>query len=128
MLNLKQVNALFPIASGLVDGLRVGTSTPNTASIRASMNAFTVLRGTRTVPIKLFHSKPEDLFCSLSDLRRVHVLAATIGDSRRIDPLIVVIDHKGPEEPYILEGAHRLGALHLLGRERFPAMVVIDRG
>lgn len=124
MIDRKRVEKLFPIATGLVDGLRVGHATPNTDSIRASMNAFTVLRSTRSVPMSLFHASPEELFYSRYDFDRVEELVARIVDSHRIDPLIVVVDVDS--RPYVLEGAHRLGALYLLKRKRFPAMVVID--
>lgn len=87
------------------------------------MNAFTILRSTRSVSMRLFTASPEELFYSKSDFDRVDTLAAQIRDSRRVDPLIVVVDAEGP---YVLEGAHRLGALYLLKRRRFPAMVVID--
>ena len=34
-----------------------------------------------------------------------------------------VVDKEGP---YILEGAHRLGALYLVGVKHIPALVVLD--
>lgn len=55
---------------------------------------------------------------------KIKRLAEQIKQSQRIDPLIVVIDSKGP---YILEGSHRSPALKILGARSFPALVVIDR-
>lgn len=126
----KLAEKLFPIATGLVDGLRVGTTTPNTESIRASFNTFTILRGTRSVPMDLMTRQDSNelihsFFYAASDFKRVDQLVERIRESRRIDPLIVVLDDTG-DSPYILEGAHRLVALHRLGVGRFPAMVVID--
>lgn len=110
--------------SGKADDLDVGEDIANTGSISAELgDDYTVLKSVRTVPLSDFNSAPKDLFYAADDHRMVRALAETIKHNNRIDPLIVVIDDQGP---YILEGAHRLGALHLLGKKEFPALVVID--
>jgi ParB-like chromosome segregation protein Spo0J len=70
-------------------------------------------------------TNPQDLFYAKNDLERVNNLAKQIKNNGYIDPLIVAVDESGP---YVLEGAHRLGALHTLGVEDIPAMVVRDLG
>jgi hypothetical protein len=119
------VKKLFEVAGDVVDGLTVGEHVPNTSSIGASFNDYHVLRGIRSVPMSEFNSSPHDLFYAADDHRRVADLANEIRYNGRIDPLIVAIDNE--EKPYILEGAHRLGALHQLGKREFPAMVVLDQ-
>jgi ParB-like chromosome segregation protein Spo0J len=63
------------------------------------------------------------LFYNRDDFVRVAALSNKILESKRIDPLIVVVDAQGP---YLLEGAHRFGALLTLKKKKFPALVVID--
>jgi ParB-like chromosome segregation protein Spo0J len=53
----------------------------------------------------------------------VKKLAEEIKETNEINPLIVVIDNEGL---YVLEGGHRLAALHLLGKKTLPALVVRD--
>lgn len=109
----------YPLVGKFVSGLEVRKSVPNTDSISASMTEYTVLRGIREVPMSEFfntgepHSKDE----------YVNRLAHMISESKEINPLIVVIDEEGP---YVLEGVHRLDALHILGVSTLPALVVID--
>lgn len=117
--------AAYPLAREYVARLRVGDVIPNTNSIAATFGtSYVILPGVRSVPMQGLHTAPTDLFYAADDLRRVEELAKQIKASRRIDPLIVAVDVEGP---YILEGAHRLGALHLLGAKRFPALVVLER-
>ena len=114
----------FPRAETYVSGLLVGEDVPNASSIPASLGRkYRELPGIREVPRRLFQSSPHELFYAADDFRRTIDLARRIKNSGRIDPLIVIIDGAGP---YILEGAHRLGALHLLRKKTFPALVVID--
>lgn len=98
---------------------------PNTESIAASFDKYEVLQGLREVPLAHFHSAPRDLFYASDDLRATRELADQLRASRQIAPLIVVVNGDGP---YVLEGAHRLGALHLLRAKSFPALVVRDTG
>ena len=109
--------------SGNIDGLKILNDIPNTSSIRASLIDYEILKGIRKIPIKEFDAKPRDLFYAKNDLDKVRELAEAIKESKEIKPLIVVIDKEGL---YILEGAHRLGALYLVGVKYIPAMVVLD--
>lgn len=113
----------YLLAGPIVSGLQVASEVPNTGSISASLNEWEELRGIREVPLSDFDAAPSDLFYDKRDLLRVKKLAETIRESGWISPLIVVIDDEGP---YILEGAHRLGALYTLGVPTFPALVVQD--
>mgnify|MGYP003150302099 CR=1 FL=1 len=103
-----------------MDGLRVTDNVPNLSSISAS-GTEEIGGGIREIPLSQFDSDPKDLFYAADDLRKTEALAEKIRTSGDIDPLIVAYDDKGP---YILEGAHRLGALHLLNKKSFPALVV----
>ncbi len=115
---------MFPLAGSHVDGLQVGSSVPNYSSIAASLDEYDELPGIRAVPLDAFEvTDPHGLFYAADDIRRVQKLARAISDSNWIAPLIVVVDEQGP---YVLEGAHRLGALHLLKRTHLPALVVLD--
>lgn len=113
----------YPLAGAVTSGLTVGTEIDNTSSIGASLLDYEVLRGIREVPLSDFHSAPHQLFYAADDIQHAKLLAEAINRSGRIDPLIVVVDQEGP---YILEGAHRLAALHLLKKRTFPALVVRD--
>ena len=115
---------LFPVAGARVSGLDVGTEIPNTESIAASLGERVTLGHIREVPLASFLSKtPADLFYASDDIARSKALAKKIEASNRIDPLIIVFDAEGP---YVLEGAHRLGALMILGKRSLPALVVVD--
>jgi uncharacterized ParB-like nuclease family protein len=112
-----------------VSGLKVRPSTPNTASIEASIENPEVLPGIREVPLSELPAargpyKATNHFYAADDAARVDRLADQIKESGEINPLIMAVDKDGP---YILEGGHRLAALHKLGKETFPAKVVIDR-
>lgn len=112
------------VTGGKVDGLRALGDTPNQDSIASTLDEYRILKGIKEVPLSDFNSSPSDLFYAADDMRRTRDLAEAIKTSGEVKPLIVVI--KKGEEPYILEGAHRLGALHILGKKSFPAMVVED--
>jgi hypothetical protein len=118
-------NKEYPEINNEVDGRSIMDGPiPNTDSISASLgDDYEVLSGIRELPLSDFDSSPNDLFYSSNDFKHTKLLAERIRETNQIKPLIVVIDKEGP---YILEGAHRLGALHLLGAKTFPAMVVID--
>ena len=113
----------YPKVLGSLDGFQIGSQISNTSSIAASFNDYTTLSGIRSVPLSDFHSAPRQLFYAADDLERVKQLAELLKQSRRIDPLIVAVDSDGP---WILEGGHRLGALHILQVQHFPALVVIS--
>lgn len=102
--------------------LTAGTYIPNRESIASTFTEYRVL-GVVDVLMEWFQSDPHELFYAANDIERCERLAAEIAESGRIDPLIVAFDDDGP---YILEGAHRLGALHLLGATEFPALLVED--
>lgn len=114
----------YPKAGGSVSGLRVKGDAPNQNSISASFSDYEVLPDVREVPLSDFDAAPHDMFYSASDLGRVRELAEAIEHNGWIAPLIVVIDDD--PKPYILEGAHRLAALHTLSKRTFPALVVRD--
>lgn len=114
----------YPKAGGSVDGLRVGSEVKNQSSISSTLSDYTILNGIRKVPMADFEvTSPQRLFYAKNDIDRVEHLAEQIRQSKRIDPLIVVIDEKGP---YVLEGGHRLAALHVLGVKHLPALVVLS--
>lgn len=112
----------YPHAGAEVDGLVVLDDVPNTGSIAASLTDYEVLPGIRAVPLSEFVIGPR-FFYAADDDRRARALAVQIEVSGALKPLIVVLDAEGP---YVLEGAHRLYALHLLGKTAAPAMVVRD--
>ncbi|HEX9704468.1 MAG TPA: ParB N-terminal domain-containing protein [Gemmatimonadales bacterium] len=107
-----------------VDGRRItgGGTVENTGSIEATFTEYEVLPGLREIPVADFPgAAPRDMFYSKSDLDQVRELTAAIRESGEISPLIIAVDAEGP---YVLEGAHRLAALHELGAKSFPALVV----
>ena len=116
-------NSRYPVAGGSVDGRTVLSDVPNTSSISSSFGDWEELPGIREVPMSDFGG-PRSVFYAADDFRRSRELALQIRESGEISPLIIAIDDDGP---YILEGAHRFVALHELGAEAFPALVVIDR-
>jgi hypothetical protein len=110
-------------AGDVVDGLTVGKEIKNTDSISASFNDWEEM-GLQTVKMSDFdYTDPKKMFYDPRELKRTEELARQIKENGRIDPLIVVEDAKGR---YVLEGGHRLGALHLLGKKEFPALIVRD--
>jgi len=118
------VSIRYPLAGSVVSGLQVLDDIPNTASISASFynDEYQVLKGIREVPLRDFVSDPKKLFYAANDLYWSETLALEIANSESIKPLIVVAGEK--EGPYILEGGHRLAALHILKKSTFPALVV----
>lgn len=113
----------YPQAGKQADGLTVGDKVSNMSSISASLSDHEIQSGVKELPMSEFSTKPRELFYAANDLASTRQLADTIKTSGRIDPLIVVVDKDGP---YVLEGAHRLGALDILGKKSFPAIVVHD--
>lgn len=106
----------FPLASDQVSGLVVRESVPNQDAIEASLPDYEILPGIREVRLSDFTGAPDVTKKSRS-------LAEQIRASGEITPLIVVQDKDGL---YVLEGANRWDALHELGVQSFPAMVVLD--
>lgn len=113
----------YPLASDVVDGLEVIYPVPNLSSIDASLDQYEILDGIREVPMGDLNSDLADLFYAANDFEHAYWLASAIASSEQIAPLIVVVDREGP---YVLEGAHRLGALGLLKKKSFPALVILD--
>lgn len=120
---IAEAHRRYPIVSGEVDGRKVLGNIDNISSVSASLYEYEILDGVREFPMNLLKSDPYSLFYAADDIARVQELSQAIAKSKQISPLIVVIDDEGP---YILEGAHRLGALHLLSANSFPAIIVID--
>ena len=113
----------YPMSSGIVSGLRVMDNVSNMNSISSSLSNYKILKGIREIPISDFDINLKSFFYSKDDFDRAKNLSIQIKQSREISPLIVVIDSSGP---YILEGAHRIYALKILGVSSFPALVFID--
>ncbi len=128
----RTTDAIFPRASGVVDGRRVRPEIPNQDSIDAGLSGtdYTVLPGVREVSIQSefgpYAQAPlHKRVYAKDDADRVRALAAEIKASGEINPLIVGIDADGP---YIIEGGHRLDALIELGAKSFPAQIVVEEG
>lgn len=114
----------YPIAGEIVSGLEVTDDIPNMGSIGASLYEYEILDDVREIPLEdLGITSLNQLFYAANDFESVRELAEEIKNNEWIDPLIVVIDNEGP---YVLEGGHRLGALFLLKKKSFPALVVLD--
>ncbi len=117
-------DASYPLAGEYVDGRLVLGEIYNTDSIGATLTDWEELPGVREVPLSAFEiNSLQDLFYNHDDIVSTKALAEELLYSREIAPLIVVVE---PGGPYVLEGAHRLGALHLLGAKSFPALVVVS--
>lgn len=109
-----------------LDGLTVGSRVDNTESIAAELTRYRILPGIRVVDFKGTYAWDERAWLrgtARDDVQRTQALVNRIRQSGRIDPLIVVHDRKGP---YVLEGSHRIDAMHLMGKTRVPAVVVLD--
>jgi Large polyvalent protein associated domain 38/ParB-like nuclease domain len=106
----------YPRAKATVSGLAVRPHVPNLGSIESSSTDSTTLPGIREVPFSYFEAPP-------SVTEKTKNLALQIKENGEINPLIVMVDAKGP---YILEGSHRYDALRILGKKSFPAVVVVD--
>lgn len=105
-----------------VSGLEVLPDVPNTSSISGVSNDYEVLPGIREVPMSAFEN-PGGGYVSKTDRDRVRTLSGQLKESGQIKPLIVVRDADGM---YVLEGGHRLSALHANGARSVPALVVLD--
>ena len=119
------LKAIKPIQSGdTVDGRFVRSDIPNTSSISASLDDYSILPGVQEVPLNIFETKGKPSYYSVSEEKRTKNLADQIKESKEINPLIVVLDKEGA---YILEGGHRFDALRELDAKSMPAMVVVDK-
>jgi hypothetical protein len=92
------------------------------SSISSSLTDYEELPGFREMPYSEF-SDPSKHFYAADDKRWSEALTEKIRHNKKIEPLIIVIDEKGP---YILEGQHRFVALSKLGFTSFPALVLIE--
>jgi hypothetical protein len=120
---IELVNSHYPKAGTRVSGLHVREHVPNLSSIDGYFADSETLRGIRVVPMSDFQvTAPGKLFYAKDDIERTERLAEAIGESHELNPLIVAVDAEGP---FIIEGAHRLGALHLLKAKELPAIVVV---
>ena len=109
--NSERTEVNYPMAGGMVSGLRVSEDIDNMSSIGASFLEYEILPGIREIPMSEFGSaKPHDNFYARNDIERCRSLANEIRESGEIMPLIVVVDDE--PGPYILEGGHRFVALH----------------
>jgi hypothetical protein len=117
--SIDKVETNMPLAKEIVDGRVVRESIPNESSIESSLSDYMELGGIREVKMSEIKDTPQGKTTS----NRVKKLANEIRESNEINPLIVVVDKDGP---YVLEGNHRIDALHELGAKSFPAKVVID--
>lgn len=117
------IETRYSKAGDVVDGRTVRTGIPNQASIEASIDNPTVLKGIHEIPLSEFELTGKHY--SVQGNKRIAELAEEIKKSGEITPLIVAIDKEGP---YILEGATRADALYRLKAKSFPAKVVIDEG
>jgi len=124
--DVPETRVSYPLAGPLVSGLRVSDDIDNMSSIGASFMQYEILDDIREVPMSDFGSPaPHDNFYARNDINRCQALAEEIRNSGEIMPLIVVVDDK--PGPYILEGGHRFVAIHLLGIQSFPALIVVDK-
>lgn len=116
----------YPEAQNTVSGLKISNEVPNMDSIESSLGNHEVLPGIREVKMRDVNGQSfgTDKSYSVSEDARTNKLAERIKQAGEITPVIVV-EH--PDGPYILEGAHRVDALHRLGVDSFPAKVVIDK-
>lgn len=110
------------ITNGMSDGRLVRQYVPNMSSIGASLNDYEILDGIYDIPISEF--KLSGKHYSVYGTNRINDLANEIKSSNEINPLIVVLDDKGP---YVLEGSHRVEALYKLGAKSFPSKLVLDK-
>lgn len=117
----EQFNKNLKLAGNVVDGLIVREKIDNLSSISSSLEDYKILPNLREMSMGYFTIK--NIFYAENDWKRSRILSEKIKKNGEITPLIVIIDDEGP---YILEGIHRLVALHYLNKKSFPALVVID--
>jgi len=117
----QELDKKYPLVNGEIGDLQILSNIPNMSSIKSSIGQYKILFGIREVPMSDFTITGKSY--SVSENERIRELAERIKVTKDISPLIVVVDEKGA---YILEGAHIIDALYLLGYKSFPALVVID--
>jgi len=116
--------ARFPLAGDQVGGLTVRADVPNLGSIAASLTDYRVLPGVRRINLATeFPGYQAPTAGRTQELAQTAALAEEIRASGEINPMIVVQDKDGL---YVLEGAHRFDAAHVLGLAEVPAIVVQD--
>ena len=128
---LALITSLPRVESGeACGGWTVRPQVDNTSSIRASLGTDYQVHGVREVPMSLLGPEPTPVErARLARDRRVASLAAQLKQSGELTPLIVVVNGWHPNQSgpaYVLEGAHRIDALDLLGCQSFPALIVQD--
>lgn len=114
----------YPKVGNEIAGLRVTDEIANTSSISASLYKWEILDDVREIKFTDFKDLDKPSFYSQTERKQTEELAAAIKENGYIDPLIVVIDDKGP---WVLEGGHRFDALQIAGYKSFPALLVVDR-
>lgn len=114
---------LYPRASSVVDGYRVRSDIPNTSSIGGYFDKQETLRGVRVVPMNEL-PEAKHIFYAVNDWKHSEQLAEVIKASREIAPLIVGLD-VADGGLFIIEGAHRSAALHMLKAKEAPALIVV---
>jgi SPP1 gp7 family putative phage head morphogenesis protein len=119
-----QLEAKYPKAGKVVDGMEVTKDIPNETSIESSLDDYEVLSGVREVQMSDFDPDYKVNPYSTSESQRLDALTNEIERNQKIAPLIIVQDNE--KYPYVLEGGHRFDALKKLGKKSFPAKVVID--
>lgn len=111
----------YPKAGSVVSGLNVTNQVDNIDSISASLNDYYIYDGIRECQMSDFKYGG---YANVNENKRSEQLAEEIKISKQISPLIVAVEEEGP---YILEGGHRFDALHILGVQSFPALLVLDK-
>lgn len=119
-----QLEAKYPKAGKVVDGMEVLKDVPNESSIGSSLDEYEELSGIREVQMSDFDPDYKVKPYSTSESQRLDALTNEIERNQKIAPLIIVQDNE--KYPYVLEGGHRFDALKKLGKKSFPAKVVID--
>ena len=121
--SLARLDALRQVKAGdAVDGRIVRERIPNTDSISASLEDYTV-KGVREVPMSMFDASYIESITEKNVDARTLDLVEQIAESGELNPLIVAVDSKGA---YIIEGGHRFDALILSRAESIPALLVVD--
>lgn len=122
--NLEQIAKSFPLTEGKSGFLQVlEDDIPSLDSISATLSKYKVIPGIRAIPILELNTDPHHNFYTTDDLNRIKELSEEIMKNGYIKPLILVLDRKGF---WVLEGAHRMCALHLLQVNTLPALIVVD--
>jgi hypothetical protein len=119
----QEVDNRYPRISGNYwQGMRLLPLGSSVNYISSSIEDYEELPDFRDMPYTDF-GDPKKHFYAANDWRWSEELTEKMRRNKKIEPLIVGIDSKGP---YILEGQHRFVALSKLGHQSFPELVLID--